>query len=432
MAIVDELLDMGFCMVGGVPCIPTNDSKFAFGLENIYRAMIDVDRNCTRANRKEAYETLELLAVDYPLAQPQYIAFENCVVDVINDERMTMDEFIKLDCGIIPVTIPHDFNPDAPKNELIETLLDGIACNKSDVRMNLEELAGLCMSRFTGDRNAIAWLYGNGANGKSTFRSVLSSMLGPENCSYLMLGEIGGQYNKQILANKLMNFSDDEESKTVDKKTLGDIKRIVTGEPMKAEQKMEPIFFFTPFCTPIVTSNEPPVLAETTIGISRRFHCIPLDADFQKDSSTQPDMDLASNISKDEDALRYFISLAYGGLRRVLENGGMTKTEYSKLALDDMMRRSNSVIDFLATHTREELLEENNVELWYWRYFEWVKDEGSHPFKPKQFTYHVNAKYGFTTENNGYYSYTNPVPQIVKIHDKTARIGGNYRQFFPK
>lgn len=430
MKLVNAMIEQGFVFVEDTPCIP-HDGCFEFGWDAVQRAMVRFDPSCTNRTRKEAISTLEYIGHHVSAADPRYIEFKNGVLDVLTMEFMTTVEFLKMDVGIVPVVIPHEYKEDAEPCEAVETLLNGVSCNDKAVRMNLEEFVGLSMSRYADSRSSAPWGYGQGANGKSTLWEAVSFVVGEQNTCSLDLDDYKGQFNTQMLVGKLLAVSDDQIAHSVEKSVLGKIKKIVTGQPIKIEPKGVNPYNATMFCTIFVTSNEPPELSDTSDGSMRRWHFIPLIANFGKGAPGR-DVNLRSKL-KTEPAAQWLIKLGIEGLRRVLENEGMTETDYSRTAKQEAKERSNSVFEFLSEHPESEFLEYPNVEVWYWRYQASVKDKGGRPFEQSKFTMMVNAAYGFESKNNGRYKHGDPELSIGGLaRDHGRGVNDRYRVFVKK
>ena len=413
---IHEILEMAvienydFCLVDDMPCI-RDGNAYCFGWVATERAMLQVMHGSTRAQRREACETLKLDAPENVAADPRYIAFENGVFDV---ER---NKFVKRPPrGVITVTIPHDYDPNAAECEAVETLLDGISCGDAEIRCNLEELLGLAISRYADTRSSAVWLYGQGANGKSTFLDAMAFMVGKDNVSYLMPHELATRFDLPMMVNKLLNISDDTPANALDRNVMGNVKKIVTGNPIKTEEKGLPAFTFRPFCTMAITSNDPPSFGDTTYGTTRRFHPIPLSAKFDK-SNPDCDMELAKKL-RTEKAAQWMLRLAVQGLRRVLDNPGMTETRYSTQALQEAKERSNSVIAFLSTVTREEILETANVDICYRRYKRFADNNGHKAVSQQNFSTVVCRELDLATNNNGRYKDSDDQKFLLEIGKK--------------
>ena len=421
---VHEILEMAvienydFCLVDDMPCI-RDGNAYRFGWVATERAMLQIMHGSTKSQRREACETLKLDAPENVAADPRYIAFENGIFDVVRNR------FVKRPPeGVISVTIPHEYDPEADECEAVETLLDGISCGDPEVRCNLEELLGLAISRYADTRSSAVWLYGQGANGKSTFLDAMAFMVGEENVSYLMPHELATRFDLPMMVNKLVNISDDTPANALDKNVMGNVKKIVTGNPIKTEEKGLPAFTFRPFCTMAITSNDPPSFGDTTFGTTRRFHPIPLTAKFDKNN---PDCDLElSKRLKTEEAAQWMLRLAVQGLRRVLDNPGMTETKYSTQALQEAKERSNSVIAFLSTITREEILETANVDICYRRYRRFADNNGHKAVSQPNFSTTVCSELELTTKNTGRYKKSDDQQTLLEMG---KRVGAKYRKF---
>ena len=431
MDLVDAAIAQGFTFVNDMPAIP--DGKvYSFGWDAVHRAMLRWDAWSTDHTRNEAIKTLMYLGNSQPVANHRFVGFLNGVLDVRTMKFYHGGEFQSMGLGVVPVVIPHDFDAFADKDEHVETLLEGISCGDPSVRGNLEETIGLAMSRYADNRAKAVWMYGTGENGKSTFLDALQFVVGDRNTCAMMLDDLKGQFNAQMIVGKLLLISDDQPAGSIDKAAIGTIKKLVTGQPVKVEQKGKDPYNATMFATIVVTSNEPPTFSDTTHGSLRRWHMVPLNANFGAEGSGR-DIDLPERLH-DEHAAQWMMRLGIDGLRRIIDNEGMTPTQYSTSAIQEAKERSNSVYAFLAEHPREELLAYPNAEVWYWRYAHDAKsNRGSRPFEMPKFVQMVDEEYGFETAHTGRYKAGDPEIGTDGIaHDHGKHAGDRYRKFVEK
>ena len=153
------------------------------------------------------------------------------------------------------------------------------SCGDAEIRALLEEVGGMCLYRDNtiGGGKAVI-LTGDKSNGKSTFISMLQAMLGADNVSNLDFKELDGKFSTAMLFGKLANLGDDISDSY--KEDVAIFKKIVTGEPIKAEEKGKPPFNFKPYVKLVFSANSIPRINDSTGAALRRLLIIPLNAKF--------------------------------------------------------------------------------------------------------------------------------------------------------
>ena len=119
---------------------------------------------------------------------------------------------------------------------MVDDVLDRLSCGDPEIRALLEEVGGMCLYRDNtiGGGKAVI-LVGEKSNGKSTFIFMLQSMLGDSNVSNLDFKDLDSKFSTVMLFGKLANLGDDISDSY--KEDVATFKKIVTGDPVKAEKK---------------------------------------------------------------------------------------------------------------------------------------------------------------------------------------------------
>lgn len=316
-------------------------NRYSMGREAVESAMIDMKDNIKDSNRREVYKYLNIRAERKEAADKRYIAFKNCVLDVLTMETLPMTPDM-----LIANVIPHEWNPDAESPVVDEALLK-IADGDAGVLQNLIEVIGLCMYRGT-EFGVCPILVGGGSNGKSTYINMLHRILGDENCSSLDMGTIGERFQTVPLMGKLANLGDDISNEFVSGGKAAVIKKVVTGDYISAEYKGADTFAFKPYCTLVFSCNEIPRLGDHSHGMLRRLFPIPFDATFDRG-----DPDFNPNIENDlseESAVQRAIALGVEGLCACIENNGLS----ANVGTDRMTARIKLDNDSVALFAAEE------------------------------------------------------------------------------
>lgn len=366
------------------------DGVYVPGYEAIENAMLDEIENLKKRQRSEV---LDYLLLRSPACEPcsfDYIAFNNGIYNIETDTLEPFSPNI-----IITNKIPHNFNK-AAASPLVDSVLDKLSCNDKNIRYLLEEAAGACLYRSNtlgGGRMII--LRGDKANGKSTYIDMLKAMLGNDNFSTLDPSETKDRFSTAMLYGKTANLGDD-----ISDGYIGDasqLKKIITGNTIKAERKGQDPFDFTPYCTMVCSANDTPNIKDGTGAVQRRLLIVPMNASFSK---ADPDYDPTITYRlQQEENIEYFIQLALTGLAEVLNHKGFTEAKQVKEQLDEYERENNPILAFIAECDIEtEIINEPTKDV-YHRYEVFCAENGLIPGSKITFSKRINAALGTRTKD---------------------------------
>lgn len=285
--------------------------------------------------------------------------------------------------------IPWEYSPEIT-SELVDTVLDRLSCGDSDIRALLEEVGGMCLYRDNtiGGGKAVI-LTGDKSNGKSTFISMLQAMLGADNVSNLDFKELDGKFSTAMLFGKLANLGDDISDSY--KEDVAIFKKIVTGEPMKAEEKGKPPFNFKPYVKLVFSANSIPRINDSTGAALRRLLIIPLNAKFTENDPGY-DPQIRMKLSQKE-AVEYFIQLSIKGLQRVLQRKKFTVPAKVQDEKDAYEKENNPVLAFIDEIGTDEIINEPTARV-YSRYCEFCLANGFKEMSKLTFSKRINQALG--------------------------------------
>jgi putative DNA primase/helicase len=224
--------------------------------------------------------------------------------------------------------------------------------------------------------------YGSGANGKSVFFEVITSLLGKDNIATKSLGDLTdnnqGSYNRAVIKDALVNYGSEIKGKNID---VDIFKRLVSGEPVQARLPYGQPFDLINNAKFMFNANELPKVDEHNEAVFRRFIIIPFSKTIPKEKR---DAELHSKIIKSE--LSGVLNWVLIGLEKLLQNKKFSEVQEIEDALMQYKKESDSVALFV----------EDN---------EYVVSLDNKKFKPTQELY---DEYKEKTKNNGSY----PVSKI--------------------
>ncbi len=331
-----------------------HDGIYVPGQLEIEAAMIEHIPNLNRSKRAEILSYLDILIrKNTKVGHAKYIAFRNGIYDIEEDELLDFSPDI-----VITNKIDYDYNPNA-YNELLDKTLNKLACNDKSVRALLEEAVGYCFYRRNELRKSFI-LTGDKKNGKSTYLSMLKELLGDENTAALDLNELGERFSSASLFGKLANIGDDIGDDFIANPAI--FKKIVSGDPIKGENKGQKEFFFAPYCKLLFSANSIPRIKDKSGAVLNRLVIIPFDAQFSKDD---PDFDpyIKYKLIQPE-ALEYLIILGINGLKRILKNNAFSSSEKVRKSIEEYEETNNPIKLFFKGIDESEIVNEPTSEVY--------------------------------------------------------------------
>ena len=306
------------------------------GLAEIEAEMIKHIPQLNRAKRTEVLAYLDILIRENTKAEDaNLIAFANGLYNIVDDSFV---EFTPE--HIITNKIRWDYNPEA-YSELADKTLDKIACGDQAIRALLEEAIGYCFYR----RNELGKAFiltGDKSNGKSTFLSMVQTLLGEENIASLDLKELGDRFKTAEMFGKLANIGDDIGDEFIANPAI--FKKLVTGERVSAERKGQNPFEFNNYSKLLFSANNIPRIKDKTGAVQKRLTIIPFDARFTADD---PDFNpYIKHLLKTDEVMQYLINLGIAGLKRVLTNRHFTSSSKVQKAMDEYEENNNPILGF--------------------------------------------------------------------------------------
>lgn len=335
------------------------DGIYIAGEKRLEAEMIKLIPNLSANKRREVMAYLELLVTtNTKPTSANYIAFRNGVYNIVDD---TLEEF---SAGhIITNRIDYDYNPNA-KSEVVDRTLDKLACGDKEIRALLEEAIGYCFFRRNELRKCFI-LTGDKRNGKSTYLSVIETLLGENNIASLDLKELDKQFKTAELFGKLANIGDDIGDEFIPNPAI--FKKLVSGNSITVERKGKDPFKFANYAKLLFSANDIPRIKDKSGAVKDRLIIIPFEATFSK---SDPDYDpYIKDKLTTQDAIEYFIKLGVAGLKRVLENKAFTTSQKVEKTIVDYEQSNNPILLFFEELDKERIINEPTNHV-YQRYTE--------------------------------------------------------------
>ena len=378
------------------------DGVYISGNADIERAMIQEIPSLREAQRKEVIKYMLLIADEMRPADARYIAFNNGILDIIEDQLLPFSPDMA-----VTNRIPWDYDKDA-ECDLVDRVFNNIACQDPDIRALLEECIGYCFFRRNELRKAFI-LTGNKRGGKSTYLDCIKAILGDGNISALDLSEIGDRFNTSMMFGKLANIGDDIGDEFLKGSQVSIFKKVVAGNRIKAEYKGVTPFEYNPYIKLLFSANEIPRMRDRGGAVLDRLIIIPFNAEFDK---SDPDYDPFLKYKLiEQEPVQYMIRLGVQGLRRILEgNRGFTKSTQVQQQLDEYNEANNPILGFIKdTDVEVDIINCPTRDV-YRRYTVFCNENGFTPVGHGVFTKQLNNLLGTTSSRQ------------VRIDNKRKRI----------
>ena len=349
----------------------------------IERAMLREISSLTDNQRKEVLKYLNVICIEEKQQDNlNLIAFRNGIYNIDTNSLEPFNPEI-----VITNKIPWDYNPNA-ESKLVDEVLDRLSCNEEEIRYSLEEVAGACLYRSaTIGGGKCAVLVGDKHNGKSTYLHMIESMLGKDNYSAVDMGELKDRFSTIMMFGKLANIVADTST----------LKKMVTGEVVKAEQKGSPAINFTPYAMHIYSANDIPRMKDRTGAMQRRLLLLPLNGKFTADS---PDYDPAIRYKLGQaEHMEYFIQCALDGLTDLLDKKAFRIPAQVKEKLAEYEVENNPVLSFIEDQGKESIVNELTDDV-FTRYQVFCAENGLQAGSKLTFSKQINRVLGTVSKQS--------------------------------
>lgn len=360
--------------------------------------MISVIPNLNRNQRNETLFTINaLLPENTGEGDFKYIAFNNGVLNLETGKLEPLSPKF-----VITNKIPHDYDPDATCKLVDDTLMN-LACGDKDIFNLLCEIAGYCFYRRNELRKAFIFL-GDKKNGKSTYISMINSMLGDKNTSSLDLKDLNEKFKTAEISGKLANLGDDIADDFIPDTAI--FKKLVSGDVITAERKGQPPFKFKNYSKLIFSANTMPRVRDNTGAVLDRLVIVPFNAVFEQGKANFDPFIKYKLI--EENAIKRLIVLGVQGLKRVLERKEFSSNAEIQALLNEYDKENNPILEFFESIDSEYLCRESITTV-YQAYTEFCLSDGYSALSRAKFTRMVKKHFSLGVK-------------VVKIDKKCVRM----------
>ncbi len=265
------------------------------------------------------------------------IPFKNGIYDIRKDNLRPFDSkyFFINKLGV-------NYNPENKDCPDIDNLFKQVVSKKNII--TLKEIIAYVMYRGYPYPKAFM-LYGNGANGKSTYCQVVRKVIGNENVSSISLNTlIYNTFGTSRLYGKLINISPEMSYNVL--KNTDTLKQLTGKDLVTGEKKFKDEFQFVNYAKLIFIGNEIPYSEDKSFAFFRRMFLIEFPKRFEIKIKADPF--IIEKIPEEE-----FEALAYQSINTLkeLEKNLFTFTRHKRT--EEIMREYESLSDPLGTFLEE-------------------------------------------------------------------------------
>ena len=155
--------------------------------------------------------------------------------------------------------------------------LSDVTGGDGDLQAYLQRMVGYCLTGVT-NAHALFFLYGTGANGKSVFVNVISTILGDYAATASMdtfVETRGDRHPTDLAGLRGARFVTAIETEQGRRLNESKVKAITGGDKISARFMRQDFFEYTPQFKPVIVGNHKPAIRNIDEAMKRRMHMIP-------------------------------------------------------------------------------------------------------------------------------------------------------------
>ena len=348
---------------------------------------VDRRRNMARHAQKseslhslEAMEKLARTEEGMPISQssldtnPYLLGVRNGVVDLRTNTLITNnpEDFITKQAQV-------DYLPDAPAPRWL-SFLDQIMEGDASMVEYLQRIVGYSLTGETSEQ-VLFFLYGFGANGKSTFVTTIQQMLGDyaaQTPSRTLMTRGRGANNDvaRLRGARFVATTETEEGNRFDESEL----KILTGGDMIAARFLyQEHFEFQPDFKIWISGNHKPFIRGNDIGIWRRIRLIPFDVTIPV---AEQDRELTIKLKEE---LSGILNWAIEGCLKWQEEGGLITPKKVEEATSEYRTELDLIRRWIEECCEKKPHVQTSSSKLYQSYKSWATDNGEWVMSHKVF-----------------------------------------------
>lgn len=361
-----------FIYAGGV-YMPNGDRDIRRAVKRLFKEWGVPDKWGTKGSR----EVVEYIRTDAPelLTEPpsEIVNLKNGLLNLVTRElKPHSPDFL------FPVQFPVEYDPQARCPEWEKFVEQTFPEDAQGLGWQIPAFLLGCPSI----QKAVL-LYGEGGNGKSTYLSALTALVGKENVSTLSLQQLeSNRFATARLLGKVANICPDLPAKRLE--NTGIFKAITGGDEIPAERKFRDGFDFRPFARLIFSANQLPLSSDATQGYFDRWLIVPFERSF-RGTSQEVSRDVLDARLADTKELSGVLNKALDALDQLRKTGRFSEPECVRIALQEYRSLNDPVETFLRRRIEDDPTGEIPVKELRHAYNDDAERHGRAPISAQQF-----------------------------------------------
>lgn len=241
-----------------------------------------------------------------------------------------------------------------------EEFIQKISFNNDEIADYIQEAVGYSLTGHTSEQ-CLFFLYGIGANGKSTFLEGLKLIFG-DYCvhsnyeTFTSFGRDGSSHSEDVVrlkGSRLVISTEINAHKTLNESV---VKQITSGDTVTARDLHSSSIEFTPTFKLWIAGNHKPKLQNFDFGIKRRIFIIPFEYKFTAEE-IRPQYEVLSEFKQERSGI---LSWALEGARRWFKRQGLKVPQAVLDTTREYFLENNMIEQFISEHC--EVLDKDKPE----------------------------------------------------------------------
>ena len=269
------------------------------------------------------------------------------------------------------IQMPVEFKPEASPDKISAWLTDCLNGDEEQERL-FYEAVGYTLLQTT-ELQKMFFLLGRTQTGKSTAMHIIKGLIGEGNISAIELAPLDDEdnrFSRASIYDKIANFSCDISPKYLTGD--GNIKKIVSGDPITGEYKFRSHFTFQPKCTLWAMANTLPPSGDKSDAWYQRLVILKFEKQFLSDGENKPDRKLKHKLTE-PDELSGLLNVALLCGKDAVARGHFTQSQRNEQSIEEYKFLNDHVLKFISDLPD---FENSDDSKFYDSYKDWCEAEG--------------------------------------------------------
>lgn len=275
---------------------------------------------------------------------------------------------------------PVEYDKKAKAPQFMQ-FLDTVTQGNKQLQTYLQRIVGYSLTGLT-DEQCLFFLYGAGANGKSTFLNIVADLLGSQLSAQtptetLMTKRSQATNDLARLQGVRVVIANEIEDGSMMAESL--VKQLTGGDMISARFHYQEFFEFKPKFKLFIAGNHKPIIRGRDNGIWRRIHLIPFTASIP---AGQRDKSLGAKLKTE---LPGILNWALAGCKLWQKSGGLCVPTSVQAAVDDYRSEMDIIGKWIEDRCEQGPTLTTAANEAYRSYKSWSEDNGYRPMSSGAF-----------------------------------------------